>query len=127
MTEVLYHATWPTRADTITREGLTPGTYFANTPGYAAAFLAMRGGEFVGIMTVDTPDGPVEVPNVIRHDEVVVFAVHIEALDVDRLDESHDHAAAFYPDDLRCWEYRDAVSPHSLVRLDPINISKVAA
>jgi len=48
-------------------------------------------------------------------------------LDADRLDESHDHAAAFYPDDLRCWEYHDAVSPHSLVRLDPINISKVAA
>ena len=126
MTDVLYHATWPSHADAIERDGLMPGTFFANTPGYAAAFLAMRPGEFIGMMTLDTPDGPIEVPNIVRHDEVVVFAVHVDTLDADRLDESHDHVAAFYPADLQCWEYHDTISADALVRLDPINISKVA-
>jgi len=126
MTEVLYHATWPTRRKDIVTGGLRPGTYFANTPGYAAAFLAMRGGEFVGLMEIDTPDGPAQVPNVVIHDHVEVFAVHVDALDPDLLHESNDHAADFYPDDLRCWTYDGDVSPHALLNVR-VDISGVAA
>lgn len=124
MTDILFHATWPTQADTISREGLKHGSFFANTPGYAAAFLALRGGrEIIGLKIVETDDGPVALPDFIQHHEAVVFAVPLQVLNPDRLEASHDHAAAFYPDDLLCWQYHDAIAPQSLIRLDPINIS----
>ena len=57
---------------------------------------------------------------------VEVFAVHVDALDPDLLHESNDHAADFYPDDLRCWTYDGDVSPHALLNVR-VDISGVAA
>jgi len=124
---VMYHATYPTHADQIRQEGLRAGTYFANTPGYAVAFLAMRGGvEIVGTKVVEFDGIPTEVPDTIVHTKVVVFAVMPDRLPIPPV-PSFDHVAGLYPDDLECYVSQVALPAISVTDYDIYDISQYAA
>lgn len=120
---MIYHATYPTNAESIKREGLRAPTFFANTPGYALAFLAMRGGrEYVGVRTVKAGDTDLEVPHVIEHDEIVVFAVDPDKLPIPPV-ISDDHVAMFYPDDLVCYVSEAGVAPEHVIEYHTYKIA----
>ncbi len=80
---VIYHATPMANLPSIVEHGLKPspwenGTYFANTPGYAAAFMRLR------MVTGD----------------IVVFPVDTDDFDPERIMPGDDHNPGFFPDDL---------------------------
>lgn len=124
MSEMIYHATYETHLDSIEESGLKPGTYFANTAGYAAAFLAIRGGvEHRGAIEKEI-DGKIErFPDIVVHKGAHVFAVATE--DVERwLAPSYDHSASFYPDDLDCWIVDCAIDSELLTYVGYIEFPK---
>ena len=123
--EMIYHATYSENADSIQKEGLREMTFFANTAGYAAAFLAMRGGkELVGTTTIEVDGRNLEVPHFIQHDEIVVFAVDPNNLPIPPV-ISDDHAAMFYPDDLVCYVSEAGVAPEHIVLYRNYKISEL--
>lgn len=124
---MIYHATYPTNAESIKREGLRELTFFANTPGYALAFLATRGGrEYVGVRTVKVGDADLEVPQVIEHEEIVVFAVDPDKLPVPPA-ISDDHTATFYPDDLVCYVSEASIAPEHVIEYHTYKIADLLA
>ena len=106
---VLYHATWPSKVDSIIDDGLLPGfdgcIYLAGPlPDHAAQFIALRH-EIDGMKEMEI-DGVVhQVPNVIEHDTLYVFAVYTDLLDPELLHESGDHAAEFWHEDTKSFQY----------------------
>lgn len=100
----IYHATWPTNVDAILADGINAGwdrrVYFANTPGYAAGFLSMRGGQIVGQKEVQVGDKTFMVPDVVTHDEIAVIEVDAVLLSESDLEVGADHNPEFYPADL---------------------------
>jgi len=106
----LYHATWPTRFDPITENGLQPGmdgcVYLAGpTPAHAATFIALRGGEFTGYTEIEVDGQTHKLPQFAQHDEIFVIEVPFDALDPALLKESFDHSASFFPEGTESFQY----------------------
>ena len=121
--EFLYHATYETNVESILESGLKKHTYFANTPGYAAAFLALRGG--IEHKRVEKEvDGKIEHDfEFIIHEGAHVFAVAKE--DVERwMAPSYDPSTSHYPDDLECWIVDCEIDPDDVVEVGYIEFPK---
>lgn len=122
----LYHATFPSRADAIEKEGIRAAgdgfVYMANNPGYAAGFLRLRGGEYVGEKWLNLPmlglNGPViGFPNIITHDTIAVFEIDEMMLNPNRLHVSTDHASSIAPPDLVSIAHDGDIPPEAIVRV----------
>lgn len=120
--DVLYHATWPSRVESIQQEGLRSaweGVYFCAKPHHAAGFLRMRGGEMIGIKKIFHAGQMHDVPDIVLHDNIVVFDVDTSGLDPALFSKSEDHVMGFgfYPADLESWVYAGHVPPEAIVGL----------
>jgi len=112
---VLYHATYPSNVEDIRKNGLNAGTYFANTPGYAAGFLAIRGGvEVRGIVEKDINGKTELVSDLVVHDGAHVFAVPFEKVKKWAA-PSYDHSRSYFPEDLECWVVVLETKPEDLI------------
>jgi len=110
---ILYHATWPSRIDSICEEGLSPGMYLAGPLfAHAVQFLALRA-EIDGVRAVEVDGLTHWVPNVVENDSIYVFEVDTAELDPDLLHESSDHAASFWHEDTKSYWYEGAVGPEA--------------
>jgi hypothetical protein len=118
----LYHATWPSRVETIERDGILPApdndvVYLANKPHYAAGFLRMRGHEYLGIIEVRVPvlglvSAPIlNMPDLAQHDDIVVYEVEV---DESLVEESTDHSPGIVPDDLESFVHHGPVAVTAL-------------
>lgn len=117
----LYHATWPSRVDAIAAEGIRPafdGVYLTSKAGHAAGFMRLRGAEHTGqTREVEFKDRTITVPEIILHDEIVVYEIDPALLDLDRLTVSEDHVveSGIYPADLESWIYAGIVPVNALL------------
>lgn len=124
--DVLYHATWPSRVASIDVEGLRSaweGVYLCSKPHHAAGFLRMRGGEMIGIKKIEFDGIFHDVPDIVLHDNIVVFDVATGCLDDALFSKSEDHsmASGFYPDDLESWVYAGPIPPEAIIGLSSHN------
>lgn len=95
---ILWHATWPSRLDSIAEAGLRPSQwdgviYTCTDPNWSATFLAMRGmfEQLEGFDTVTLPDGTEHrIPKVIVHDRLVLLGFDVDE-DDPRLGRGVDH------------------------------------
>jgi hypothetical protein len=115
----IYHATWPSKADQILEEGLTPGfdgcVYLAGPlPAHAAQFVAIRGGEFDGMQEVEIDGKTEKFPKMVQHDTIIVFEVDTNDLDLELLHQSNDHSHAFFQEDTESWYYDGSIHPNDL-------------
>ena len=118
----LFHATWPSRIEGIAidqrvRPGVDGCVYLANKPEYAAGFLRLRGGEFVGVIEVELDGRKVHVPDYVPHDHVFVVEISVARLESRRLGVSSDHSPLFFPDDLACYAYRGPIPRRAITRI----------
>jgi hypothetical protein len=119
MSGFLYHATWPGHEADIAVNGLVPGSdgvvYLAGPElAHAAVFLAIRPGEFKGHKKVIIGGETVMVPDYEEHEKLVVFKIPRSALDPEKLSESFDHSASFFPDDLESFVYDGTIDVFAL-------------
>lgn len=108
----------------IRQSGLRPsnpfeGVYLANTAGYAAGFMRLRGVEMTGeIEYVEIGShGRQPVPKIVQHDEILVCEVRRDRLDEALLSESSDHnqSSGMFPADLVSYAYEGTIPPSAIV------------
>tara|TARA_B100000686_G_scaffold345355_1_gene429796 strand:+ start:2391 stop:2780 length:390 start_codon:yes stop_codon:yes gene_type:complete len=107
-----YHAAWDKHLDSILEFGLRPGpdgcVYMAGPePAHAAQFLALRGGPTNWELNEEGKMWPVQE----KADKIYVFTIYIDDLDMDKLHESFDHNANFFPPETEAVYYDDAIPP----------------
>jgi len=117
--EKLYHATWEPNFNGIVNKGLKAGTYFANKLDYAVGFVAMRPGEYKGMVWKRFPDKDgnyidFQVPDYEYHDTIAVFSIRVSKLDKSLIKESWDHSPSYFPSDLLSYTYEGDIKGYEL-------------
>lgn len=108
--EILYHVSPACAHDAIKAEGLKANfgeVYASEAPAHALSFMWFR--------ILDHPHLEGKNFELVPHDRIDIWTIDTSLLDLNKLEESSDHASSFFGESTTSWAYRGDIPIEALV------------